>query len=339
MVAFGNRLWGNEVVMTYLRTGEFRHWAPIRKVTRWTVGAGPRRRVPDARRGACGAAAGAEPRALPRTRAGSPAATSSASTTTPGAGPAQLTSVTLRSDSSGRCLNRLMGRSRRGIIGLSLSPTNKGPKGLADMGCAPQPAPEPPPSRRCAGGAAQRGCTLAAQCGPAGCTPDTTACCRAGGWGCLCRLAPNPAPCSAPQAAHRMAGPQTLWLARRPGVPAEPVQGDLVRVHARRARVHPRERHALQGGRQPPLRLDQRLPGRGAAPGGAPCGAAGRLFQANVHARLRAQPDDRVEAHPQMSSIFPSQRLGLVHQCGCVVHALFRQHVNQQIARLPRQAG
>ena len=110
MVAFGNRLWGNEVVMTYLRTGEFRHWAPIRKVTRWTVGAGPRRRVPDARRGACGAAAGAEPRALPRTRAGSQGATSSASTTTPGAAPAQRTSVTLRSDSRGRCLNRLMGR-------------------------------------------------------------------------------------------------------------------------------------------------------------------------------------------------------------------------------------
>ncbi len=78
MVAFGNRLWGNEVVMTYLRTGEFRHWAPIRKVTRWTVGVGPGRRMRGARRGACGAMAAAEPRVLPRTRTGSPAATSSA---------------------------------------------------------------------------------------------------------------------------------------------------------------------------------------------------------------------------------------------------------------------
>ena len=39
MVAFGNRMWGNEVVMTYLKTGEYRHWAPINNVTRWTVGA------------------------------------------------------------------------------------------------------------------------------------------------------------------------------------------------------------------------------------------------------------------------------------------------------------
>ena len=36
-VAFGNRMWGNEVVMNYLRTGEYRHWAPVNKVTRWTV--------------------------------------------------------------------------------------------------------------------------------------------------------------------------------------------------------------------------------------------------------------------------------------------------------------
>ena len=36
-MAFGNRMWGNEVVMNYLRTGEYRHWAPVNKVTRWTV--------------------------------------------------------------------------------------------------------------------------------------------------------------------------------------------------------------------------------------------------------------------------------------------------------------
>lgn len=41
-VAFGNRMWGNEVVMNYLRTGEYRHWAPIAKVTRWTARPAPK---------------------------------------------------------------------------------------------------------------------------------------------------------------------------------------------------------------------------------------------------------------------------------------------------------
>ncbi|KAK9840609.1 hypothetical protein WJX81_004313 [Elliptochloris bilobata] len=74
-VAFGNRMWGNEVVMTYLRTGEYRHWAPINKVTRWT-----------------------DPHGKPG------------------------------------CDFFGLNHYARGVIGLNLAPTNKGPKGLADMG-------------------------------------------------------------------------------------------------------------------------------------------------------------------------------------------------------------
>ena len=31
----------------------------------------------------------------------------------------------------------------RGVVGFFLNPTNKGPKGIADMGCEPPPPPPP----------------------------------------------------------------------------------------------------------------------------------------------------------------------------------------------------
>ena len=55
----------------------------------------------------------------------------------------------------------------------------------------------------------------------------------------------------------------SLLRGRRSCLSTEPVQGDLVRVHAGRAGVHPGEWHARQGGRQPALRLDQRVSQRG----------------------------------------------------------------------------
>lgn len=28
-MAFGNRVWGNETVLTYLKTGEYNYWVPL----------------------------------------------------------------------------------------------------------------------------------------------------------------------------------------------------------------------------------------------------------------------------------------------------------------------
>ena len=39
-MGFGNRVWGNETVMTYLKTGLFRYWVPTGRKIVWEDPAG-----------------------------------------------------------------------------------------------------------------------------------------------------------------------------------------------------------------------------------------------------------------------------------------------------------
>lgn len=39
-IAFSNRIWGNETVMNYLKTGTFHHWLPIGRACHWEDPAG-----------------------------------------------------------------------------------------------------------------------------------------------------------------------------------------------------------------------------------------------------------------------------------------------------------
>lgn len=36
-MAFGNRVWGNETVMTFLKTGVYNYWVPLGGVIHWEV--------------------------------------------------------------------------------------------------------------------------------------------------------------------------------------------------------------------------------------------------------------------------------------------------------------
>ena len=36
-VGFGNRIWGNQTVMTYLKTGVFNYWVPAGSPVHWEV--------------------------------------------------------------------------------------------------------------------------------------------------------------------------------------------------------------------------------------------------------------------------------------------------------------
>ena len=36
---FGNRIWGNHTVMTYLKTGVFDYWVPVGRPVHWEVSA------------------------------------------------------------------------------------------------------------------------------------------------------------------------------------------------------------------------------------------------------------------------------------------------------------
>ena len=39
-ISFANRVWGNETVMNYLKTGTFHHWLPIGRACHWDDPAG-----------------------------------------------------------------------------------------------------------------------------------------------------------------------------------------------------------------------------------------------------------------------------------------------------------
>ncbi len=38
-VKFGNKIWGNHTVMTYLKTGVFDYWVPVGRPVHWEVSA------------------------------------------------------------------------------------------------------------------------------------------------------------------------------------------------------------------------------------------------------------------------------------------------------------